>query len=591
MRPDGLLRLAVRGEPDVFLLRQRGREVAAAVGLDRQDQIRVATALSDLGREVLGRDTPATVEFHVMLDPRPALRIQLTWRGGDAVPESDVGWVSATRLMNDVQADSHGDRRVISLFKHLPPAASVSRDHLASLRARLAKLTRGSALDELRAQNAELLVTLDSLELKQAELMRLNAELEETNRGVMALYSELSDELEETNRGVVALYAELDDKSTQLKEASEAKTRFWANISHELRTPINSIVGLARLLLHSTADPLTEEQRHQIEMIGSSGRTLLALVNELLDAAKAESGRLRPQLAVVNLAQLLAQLRGTLRPTVPMGDVALVIDEPPPSVEIVTDETMLMRILRNLVSNGLKFTEQGVVRLSVCRDDTAGQWVFVVSDTGIGIPPEQQRRVFEEFHQVPNPLQARTSGTGLGLPYARRLAEILDGSLELTSTVGVGTEVTLRLPAEDPDAGGRPLGSVLLVDDDEAFRLTFRKLIAERAVTVREAQDAGEAVRAATADPPDLIFLDLNIPAADGYDCIAALRREPTLINVPVVVVTSVDAAGIDYAALGHGVSVLDKAELSVTVVQDGVRRARQAVGGQEGNDQNRPGG
>ena len=189
---------------------------------------------------------------------------------------------------------------------------------------------------------------------------------------------------------------------------------------------------------------------------------------------------------------------------------------------------------------------------------------------------------------MPNPLQARTSGTGLGLPYARRLAEILDGSLELTSTVGVGTEVTLRLPAENPDADGRPLGSVLLVDDDEAFRSTFRRLIAERAVTVREAEDAGEAVRAATADPPDLIFLDLNMPAADGYDCIAALRREPTLTNVPVVVVTSVDAAGIDYAALGPGVSVLDKSELSVTVVQDGVRRARQAIGGQEGNDQNR---
>jgi signal transduction histidine kinase len=424
----------------------------------------------------------------------------------------------------------------------------------------------------MRAQNEELFLALESLERKQNELVRLNAELEETNQGVMALYNELSEELEETNRGVVALYAELDDKSNQLKEAIEAKTRFWASISHELRTPINSVVGLARLLLDRDADPLTAEQHHQAKMINNSGETLLVLVNELLDAAKAESGRLRPQIGTVDLRTLFAQLRGTLRPIVPINDVSFVIEDPPADSVLVTDETMLVRILRNLLSNSLKFTPQGEVSLTARRDE-AGRWEFRVADTGIGIPPEEQDRVFEEFHQVPNPLQARAGGTGLGLPYARKLAEILGGTLRLSSAPGEGTEVVFLLPVREKPAH---LGRVLLIDDNEVFRASFRRMIAGVAADIREAGDGQTGLRVAAADPPDLIFLDLNMSEFNGYDCLAALRLDPVLRGIPVIVVTSADSEGIDHAALGPGVALLHKSRLSVEAVLDGFRQARQ---------------
>jgi signal transduction histidine kinase len=571
-----LLRLSVRGEADVFLLRQRGREVARAIGLETQDQIRVATALSDLGRDVLDGDLWVSVEFGLAAGRHPALRIGLRWRAGREIQQQQVGWVSATRLMSEVRAERNGDERVIILLKRLPPAIKApNSSEVISLRAKLARLSQASALDELRAQNEELLLALESLERKQNELVRLNSELEETNRGVMALYNELSEELEKTNRGVVALYAELDDKSNQLKEAIEAKTRFWANVSHELRTPINSVIGLSRLLLDRDADPLTAEQHHQAKMINNSGETLLALVNELLDAAKAESGRLRPQLGTVDLRALFAQLSGTLRPIAPISDVSLVIADPPVDAVVVTDEKMLVRILRNLLSNSLKFTPQGEVSLTVRRDE-AGHWEFRVADTGIGIPPEEQERVFEEFHQVPNPLQARAGGTGLGLPYARRLAELLGGTLRLSSSPGNGTEVVFLLPVRDKPTH---LGRVLLIDDDEVFRASFLRMIADVAADAREADNGQAGLRAAAADPPDLIVLDLNMPELNGYDCLAALRTDPVLRDVPVIVVTSADSAGIDHAALGTGVALLHKSKLSLEAVLDGLRQARQRGG------------
>ncbi|ONI81421.1 hypothetical protein ALI144C_18960 [Actinosynnema sp. ALI-1.44] len=572
MSIENLLKVSVRSESDVFLLRQRGREVARVIGMETQDQTRVATALSDLARDVLDGENWVSVSFDVITRPSPVLRIQFAWHGGRDVPRGQVGWASATRLMTEVKAEHTEADRVIVLVKRLPSAVRVpSRSTLALARTTLAESTPSSALDELRAQNEELLSALESLEAKQNELVRLNEELEETNHGVMALYGEITEELEETNRGVVALYAELDDKSRQLKDAIEARTRFWANVSHELRTPINSVIGLARLLLDPAADPLTPEQRQQTRMVSDSGETLLALVNELLDSAKAESGRLRPQLGTVDVRAVFAQLRGTLRPIVPAGDVELVIEDPPADSVLVTDETMLIRILRNLLSNGVKFTQHGEVRLAAHVGED-GQWEFRVTDTGIGIPPEEHKLVFEEFHQVPNPMQTRVSGTGLGLPYARRLAELLGGDLRLHSAPGEGTEVVLVLPVHDKPAH---LGRVLLVDDDDAFRAVFRRMIADVATDVREVTDGETALLVAASDPPDVIFLDLTMPKLNGYDCLAAMRPDPVLGRVPVIVVTSLDSEEIDHAALGTGVALLHKSRLSVDAVLDGLRHAR----------------
>src|SRR3712207_649067 len=159
------------------------------------------------------------------------------------------------------------------------------------IRAGLESHVPGTPLDELAVQNQQLIAALDEVRAQRDDLARLNAELEETSRGVMALYNQLSEELEETNRGVVALYAELEEKSAQLRAASEAKSRFLANVSHELRAPVTAIIGLGRLLTDSASDPLTTEQARQIDLIRGSANDLLALVNDLLDLAKAEAGR------------------------------------------------------------------------------------------------------------------------------------------------------------------------------------------------------------------------------------------------------------------------------------------------------------
>ena len=294
---------------------------------------------------------------------------------------------------------------------------------------------------------------------QKEQLLLLNAELQETNRGVMALYSELSDELEQTNRGVVALYRELDEKSEELRLASESKNRFWANVSHELRTPLNSILGLTRLL----ADPdggLGPEQLYQVNLIRNSTGTLLTLVNDLLDVAKAESGQLVIEPSEVSLPALLAALRGLVRPMAEDKPVTVVVSADGAPATILTDEMALTAILRNLLSNAIKYTDSGEVRLSV---GTFPDRVEIrVSDTGTGIPAGQLERVFEEFYQVPG---AKRGGTGLGLPYARRLAGLLDGELSLTSEAGRGTTAVLSLPHGTPS-----VGTVVIADDDASFR-------------------------------------------------------------------------------------------------------------------------
>jgi signal transduction histidine kinase/CheY-like chemotaxis protein len=574
---EDLLRLAITGEPDVFLVRQRGREVAEAVGLESQDQIRVATVLSDLGRDLVRQSASATVTFGLRTMAPAALLIEFGWRGGSATTKAELGRNTANRLMDEVRITERDGRFIITLVKNLPTGLpDFTAGQVVRIQHDLDVLRAGNALDELRAQNQQLLETLENLEVKSSELERLNEELEDTNRGVVALYKELSEELEQTNLGVVALYAELNEKSSQLKDAGEAKTRFWSNISHELRTPINSVLGLARLLSSPGGDPLTEDQHRQVRLINDSGATLLSLVNELLDTAKAESGKLKAHLEPVDLGVLFTQLRGTIRPMVPSNDVSLVIEDPPALPQVVTDETMLARILRNLLSNGLKFTERGEVRLTVRLDEDHLR--FVVADTGIGIPEDQLDKVFEEFHQVPSSRQVGAAGTGLGLPYARRLAEILGGSLTLSSG-DTGTEVVLRLPVGDLDNAPLPaIGITLLVDDDEEFRDRFKGMLGDLTGDVVEAPDGRAALDFVTRTRPDLVFLDLHMPLMNGGDVLAVIRQKPGLSGVPVVVVTSGDADGFDLSAAGLAASLLLKSHLSPESIRQAVREALAAA-------------
>jgi signal transduction histidine kinase len=442
--------LELREERDVFAARQAGREVAAAVGLEGQDQVRIATALSEVSRDVVAAGG-GDVTFSLM---SPDLfSVQLVTSGQEQAMRRQAtgGGIEAARRLVDTLTltTDAGGHAVITLGKKVAKVAQLDETARSELRQRVFSAMPRDLVDELRAQNHELIAALEEVQARRDQLVVVNKELEETNRGVIALYDEISGELETTNQGVVALYAEIDDKNRQLREASESKTRFLRNISHELRTPGNSILGLARLLLDTAADPLTEEQRHQISFIKASALDLVRLVDELLDLAKAESGRIEPAWQEVDLAALFDELRGTTAPLITRADVTLVVEDPGQVGPIWSDPTLLGHVLRNLLSNAVKFTEVGEVRMAAERDGSVVR--FTVHDTGIGIAEADQSQVFEEFFQVRTPLRSQSKGSGLGLPYARRLALILGGALQLTSSQGGGSSFVMELPVLGPE--------------------------------------------------------------------------------------------------------------------------------------------
>jgi signal transduction histidine kinase len=264
----------------------------------------------------------------------------------------------------------------------------------------------------------------------------------------------LRTELEETNRGVVALYAELDAQAQELRSATELKSRFLAYMSHEFRTPIGAIQSIARLLIDRIDGPLTDEQEKQVRFIQGTAAEFVEMVNDLLDLAKVEAGRIDISPAWFEMVDLFAALRGMFKPMLTNPDVTLHFDEPVDVPKLFNDDRKLAQILRNFISNALKFTTHGEVRVSAVRfgEDLVR---FSVSDTGIGIDPQFHYAIFQDFSQVDSPIQKRLRGSGLGLSLSKRLAELLDGSVALESALGSGStfSVTVPLRLTPPEEG------------------------------------------------------------------------------------------------------------------------------------------
>ena len=247
----------------------------------------------------------------------------------------------------------------------------------------------------------------------------------------------LTAELAETNHGVVALYAELDDNAARLREASELKSRFLSYMSHEFRTPLGAIRSIARILLDRLDGPLTDEQQVQVEFIRSSATELSEMVDDLLDLAKVEAGRVTISPAWFDMVDLFSALRGMFKPILSSDSVSLVFEEPVGVGSVYSDDKKLTQILRNFIANALKFTSRGEVR--VTAGVTNEKFVtFAVSDTGIGIAPEYLGAIFHDFVQVDAPIQKRLRGAGLGLSLSRKLAQVLGGDVAVQSVVGVG---------------------------------------------------------------------------------------------------------------------------------------------------------
>ncbi|HZX92736.1 MAG TPA: ATP-binding protein [Rudaea sp.] len=278
----------------------------------------------------------------------------------------------------------------------------------------------------------------------------LRAAIAERDEVIAALNAELAA----TNQGVVALYAELDDRAEQLGQATDLKSKFLSYMSHEFRLPLSSIISITRLLLQRLDGPLTTEQERQVTFIRGSANELSTMVNDLLDLAKIEAGRITISPGWFEMVDLFAALRGIFKPILVSDNVSLIFEEPEGLSRIYTDHSKLAQILRNFISNALKFTTQGEVRVSARQadgDDGRAMAIFAVKDTGIGIAAEHQHALFQDFVQIDTPIQKRLRGTGLGLSLSKRLAEVLHGSVAVQSELGAGSTFFLTIPVQLPE--------------------------------------------------------------------------------------------------------------------------------------------
>ena len=340
-----------------------------------------------------------------------------------------MGLIGTRRLMDEFDIQTTPRGTTIRMAKRTPKHLGWTLRGVGELSRKLQDRAPESPYEEIDLQNQELLKTLQELRARQEELELLNRELEDTNRGV------------------VALYAELDERADYLRRASELKTKFLSNVSHEFRTPLNSIVSLARLLLSKMDGELTAEQLKQVRFIESSARDLQEMVNDLLDLAKVEAGKTRIRAKRFEVQELFSALKGMLKPLLADNNsVELIFEDTRDLAPLHTDEGKVSQILRNLISNALKFTPRGQVVISARRMED-NQVLFTVADTGIGIPGEHHETIFREFSQIENPLQERHRGTGLGLPLCRNLAMLLGGRLWLESEEGNGSTFFAQIPA------------------------------------------------------------------------------------------------------------------------------------------------
>ena len=361
----------------------------------------------------------------------------------------------------------------------------------------------------------------------------------------------LRDQTDELQKHQLKLEELVDNRTAELRLATQAaqaanraKSEFLANMSHELRTPLNAVLGYAQLLRRD--DDATPEQRQRAAIIQQSGEHLLTVINDILDISKIEAGKMEIAPAELRLLPLLKSIADMIAPRAHSRDIDFQVDfSPSLPAAISTDEKRIRQILLNLLSNAVKFTERGHVRFTVAREGS--HLLFRVSDTGLGIAPENQEAIFEPFLQLPG--QAQNEGTGLGLAISRRIARKLGGDILVRSTLGQGSEFTLRIPCiETPSPllpatpSSAPLqahGLILVADDRPENRSILRAMLEPLGFEILEASNGRIALDLARTRTPDLILMDLLMPELDGFEAVRLLKADPALASIPVVAVSA----------------------------------------------------
>lgn len=565
------LAMKIESELDVVAARQRAREIAGICNFGLQDQARISTAVSELARNVYNYAGKGRIEFAVEGDTVPQLLIMKIEDDGPGIPHIDevlsgryqsptgmgVGVIGAKRLMDQFSIDTGAAGTTITLKKLFPKTAPLlTPTMIGSLVATLSSLAPNISLSEIQHQNRELLRTLDELNAKQKQLLQL------------------TQELEDTNRGVVALYAELDEKADHLRRADELKSRFLSNMSHEFRTPLNSIRALAKLLLDRSDGELSPEQEKQVEFILKGAMSLSDLVNDLLDIAKIEAGKTEVTPVAFQVDEMFSSLRGMLKPLLVSNQLELNFINPDPPIELFQDEAKISQILRNFISNALKFTESGTINI-LAKENGDATITISVSDTGIGIEEQYINVIFEEFSQVENHLQKGVKGTGLGLPLCKNLAALLHGRVDVVSIVGIGSTFSVTVPvaldllaqteqSEKIEFIPDQRLPILIIEDEEYEQLVYERYLLGsefRPIPVkslREAEDTWPLVK------PVAVLLDIRLKGEDSWRWLTDLKSDDTKKNIPVIIVTSVDdkRKGIALGADAYYVKPLLKSDL-----------------------------
>jgi HAMP domain-containing protein/CheY-like chemotaxis protein len=471
---------------------------------------------------------------------------------------------------------------------------------------------------ELEEQAASLKASEELLQTQQEELQQTNEELEEKAQ----LLEEQNRRIEIKNREIELARAALEEKAEQLALSSRYKSEFLANMSHELRTPLNSLLILAKLLTENTDDNLTEKQIEFADTIYSAGSDLLGLINDILDLSKVEAGRMDVNVGEVKLSDLRDFVERSFRPVSEDKNLGFEIDvhgaNVPPTIE--TDEQRLQQVLKNLLSNAFKFTDGGSVKLRIgvaegrqfasealSRADAVIE--LAVIDTGVGIPQDKLRLIFEAFQQADGTTSRRYGGTGLGLSISREIARLLGGEIHVESTVGEGSTFTLFLPARFQHVERRPVDEVenyevvvteaqtpstgplrgqaasppeldpalllpsdvrddrdeiqegdrvvLIVEDDPEVARTELDVARDRGFKGIVALRGDSGLALAHEYKPDAIILDMNLPVLDGWAVLDRLKEHPETRHIPVHIVSAGD--GRQNALRAGAVAFLEK--------------------------------
>ena len=546
--PMPLLTVEIRFEQDVVLARRRALHLARLLQFDTQDQIRIATAVSELARNVFEYAGSGRIAYAVQAGTPDRFVMTVSDRG-PGIAELDavlggryrsatgmgVGLRGARSLVDDFSIVTGADGTTIELAKNLPgKAAPVSPALVAQIADALAREAPQSAFEEMQGQNQQVMAALSEVERQRQALEEMNAAL--------------------------------DLAARRAEAANRAKTDFLANISHEIRTPMTAIVGLTSLLAMTELD---ERQRHFVSTLQMSADSMTTLVNDLLDISKIEDGK-------IVLEDIPFSLTDTVDRVVRMSGVAIgkagvelrARYGPGLAGRYIGDPQRLHQILLNLVSNAVKFTSAGSVTVDVtaeARGDGATVHLRVV-DTGIGIAEDKLARIFDKFVQADASTTRRFGGSGLGLAIARNLAELMGGSLTVTSRVGQGSTFTASIPlravADAPVAAQAPAVAglrILVVDDHLSARMIASAVLGGLGHGVDCAESGVDAIARFEAARFDLVLMDIHMEGLDGFDTARRLRRierEQGLPRTPILALTAqqspgggtVEAAGMDGA-------------------------------------------